>query len=270
MGIFEEDKSVYFCGYWIRNVGANEEKYGYGKSLQKFGEVASVELNVNDESEILMAPPKLYVIDISPQVRSVLLTAKAIGLTLNYEIVSYNTPEEIASVFIKKISHHSLPILVDNGYIIWDSQAIIAFLIGKYANDDSLYPRDHIKRTIIDQRINFNVDVVLANLSFIVRRVVKSGVSHIPTDIADNLKEAYNFLEEFLQDQKWMACNHLTIADFYFIPTVTSADILIPIDAIKYPNICSWLKRCQELSYYKEANQIGLDNFKTVIRRIVK
>ncbi|KAF5272960.1 hypothetical protein FQA39_LY18772 [Lamprigera yunnana] len=197
-----------------------------------------------------MAPPKLYVIDISPQVRSVLLTAKAIGLTLNYEIVSYNTPEEIASVFIKKISHHSLPILVDNGYIIWDSQAIIAFLIGKYANDDSLYPRDHIKRTIIDQRINFNVDVVLANLSFIV--------------------EAYNFLEEFLQDQKWMACNHLTIADFYFIPTVTSADILIPVDAIKYPNICSWLKRCQELSYYKEANQIGLDNFKTVIRKIVK
>mgnify|MGYP003348044489 CR=1 FL=1 len=215
-----------------------------------------------------MAPPKLYMVDVSPAVRAVLLTAKAIGITLQYKEVTYKKPEDFINAFLQNIPNHSLPILVDNGYISWNSHAIIAFLIGKYGNDDDLYPREHIQRTVIDQRLHFNSDVISANLSCIVRRMLKSRHSHIPTDISNNLQEAYDFLEEFLENQEWMAGNHLTIADLSLISTVTSADILVPIDYKKYQNIFAWVKRCQNLPYYKEANQVGLDNFKALIKNL--
>ncbi|KAK4877117.1 hypothetical protein RN001_009623 [Aquatica leii] len=215
-----------------------------------------------------MGPPKLYMVDVSPEVRAVLLTAKAIGITIDLKIIPYSNPDEFASVFLKQIPQHSSPFLIDNGYVIWNSQAIIAFLIGKYANDDSLYPREHIQRTIIDQRLHFSTDVIFANLSCIVRRMIKRGISHTPTDMAYTLREAYDFLEEFLENQKWVAGEHLTIADLCLIPTVTSADILVPIDPVKYPNIWSWIKSCQDLPYYKEGNQIGLDNFKRLIKTL--
>jgi len=215
-----------------------------------------------------MAPPKLYMVDVSPPVRTVLLTAKAIGITLEHKEIYYSKPEQFAPAFLKLNPQTAVPTLVDNGYIIWDSHAIIAYLIGKYANDDTLYPRDHLQRTIIDERLHFDSEVVFANISCIVRHMIKCGIKTIPRDAIENLKEAYDFLEESLEDHQWMAGDTVTIADLSLIPSVTSADILLPIDNVKYPKISAWLKRSQALPYYQEANQVGLDNFKNLIKNL--
>lgn len=98
--------------------------------------------------------------------------------------------------------------------------------------------------------------------------MLKCGVKTIPRDEADNLREAYDLLEHFLVDRQWMAGDELTIADLSLIPSVTTADTLVPIDNIKYPNICAWIKRSQALPYYQEANQVGLDNFKNLINTL--
>lgn len=59
-----------------------------------------------------------------------------------------------------------------------------------------------------------------------------------------------------------MAGEALTIADLCLIATVSSTDILVPVKGSKYPKLCAWIKRMQELAYYRESNGVGLQSFK--------
>lgn len=52
---------------------------------------------------------------------------------------------------------HTVPTLKDdNGFVIWDSHAIMPYIVEKYSKDDKLYPRDPEKRAIINQRMHFD------------------------------------------------------------------------------------------------------------------
>lgn len=55
---------------------------------------------------------------------------------------------------------HTVPTLDDNGKVICDSHAINAYLVGKYAKDDSLYPKDLYKRALVDEKVNFDLGVL--------------------------------------------------------------------------------------------------------------
>ena len=56
---------------------------------------------------------------------------------------------------------HTVPILVDDDFVIWDSHAIAGYLVGQYAEDDTLYPKDDVrKRAVIDQRLHFENGVL--------------------------------------------------------------------------------------------------------------
>ena len=52
----------------------------------------------------------------------------------------------------------------DDGFAIWDSHAIMAYLVSKYAKNDSLYPQDLKKRAIINQRLFFESSAVFFHM----------------------------------------------------------------------------------------------------------
>ena len=52
---------------------------------------------------------------------------------------------------------HTVPTFVDDdGFVIWDSQAICGYLVDKYAKDDKLYPKELKLRAKCNQRLIFN------------------------------------------------------------------------------------------------------------------
>lgn len=53
-----------------------------------------------------------------------------------------------------------MPTLVDNQFVIWDSHAIMAYLVGKYGKNDDLYPKNMEKRALIDQRLHFESSMI--------------------------------------------------------------------------------------------------------------
>lgn len=63
--------------------------------------------------------------------------------------------EHLSDEFLKINPQHTVPTLVDNGISIWDSNAIIMYLVDKYGKDDSLYPKDLAIRAKINQRLFF-------------------------------------------------------------------------------------------------------------------
>lgn len=126
-----------------------------------------------------MGKPILYGTHLSPPVRSVLLVAKAIGLELEFREVNILTFENRKPEFVEKNPQRTVPTLEDDGNIIWDSHAIVAYLVGKYAKDDALYPKDLYKRAVVDQRLHFDTGILFVRL----RSILVSSLSYLEHNI---------------------------------------------------------------------------------------
>ncbi|XP_075146837.1 glutathione S-transferase 1-like [Haematobia irritans] len=208
----------------------------------------------------------LYGIDPSPPVRSCLLTLKALNLPFEYKVINLMEKEHHSEEYLKKNPQHTVPTLEDDGHYIWDSHAIMAYLVSKYGKDDSLYPKDLLKRAVVDQRLHFDSGVMFQGGRNITAPLFFKNQTQIPKDKIDAIADIYAFLETFLKDKTYMAGDQMTIADFSVIATVTSLVAFLQIDGSKYPKLTAWIKRMESLPYYQEANGKGAQQLMAMIK----
>lgn len=209
----------------------------------------------------------LYGLDPSPPVRAVKLTLAALQLGYKYVQVNVLQKEQLSPVYLAKNPQHTVPMLEDGPVRFWDSHAIMAYLVRKYARDDALYPRDHYKRAVVDQRLHFESGVVFANaLISITKKVLFLGQTQVPHERIEAIVEAYDFLEAFLKEHDYVAGDQLTIADFSLISSISSMVAYVQIDPLKYAKITAWMNRMQELPYYAE-NATGARLFVASVKK---
>ncbi|KAJ3663908.1 hypothetical protein Zmor_008125 [Zophobas morio] len=214
--------------------------------------------------------PTLYVIPASSPVRAVLMTAKAIGLNLELKTLDMSAGEHTTPEFLKMNPQHSLPTLVDDdGYVLWDSHAIMAYLVSNYATSDSLYPSDIKTRALVDQRLHFDSSVVFRTLTQILRPMIFQGKKNVDQKDTDSAHEVYSFVETFLEGREWISGDSVTIADFSFISSLTSFNVAVKIEESKYPKLAGYLKRAECLPGY-EANKEGLEAFIAIVKPLLK
>ncbi|XP_058056682.1 glutathione S-transferase 1-like [Anopheles bellator] len=93
-----------------------------------------------------MAPIKLYTTRRTPAGRAVELTAKLLGLELDIQYMDLVKKEHMTPEYLKMNPLHTVPTINDNGVALFDSHAIIVYLVSKYAKDDGLYPKDLVQQ----------------------------------------------------------------------------------------------------------------------------
>ena len=107
----------------------------------------------------------LYHMDASGPCRSVRMTAKMLGVELNVKLINLQAGEHMTPEFIKINPQHNIPTIVDDGFILNESRAICGYLVQKYGKDDSLYPKDAVKRAVVDQLLYFDMGVFYQRFS---------------------------------------------------------------------------------------------------------
>ncbi|KAH8407566.1 hypothetical protein KR222_007011, partial [Zaprionus bogoriensis] len=198
----------------------------------------------------------LYGFNPSPPVRAVKLALAALELEYEFVVVNVFNKDNLSPEYLKKNPTHTIPMLEDDGACIWDSHAIIAYLASKYGKDDSLYPKDLLKRAVVDQRLHFETGVIFINaLRAVTRLVLFKGVTVVPKERLDAIHEAFGFVEAFLKDHDYVAGDQLTIADFSVISSISSVVAYVEIDPAKYPKLSAWVKRLEQLPYYSENSE---------------
>lgn len=214
-------------------------------------------------------PIDLYYVPGSAPCRAVLLTAKALNLNLNLKLVDLHHGEHLKPEYLKLNPQHTVPTLVDDGLSIWESRAIITYLVNKYGKGSSLYPEEPKARALVDQRLYFDIGTLYQRFADYFYPQVFGGAPADKEKLA-KIDDALQLLNTFLDGQKFCAGPNLTVADLSLIASVSSFEAS-DIDFKKYPNIKRWYETVKTSAPgYQEANEKGLDAFKGLVNSMLK
>lgn len=191
------------------------------------------------------------------------MTAAALKVKFNLIQLDLMKKENLTPEFLKLNPQHTIPTLVDDDFSIWESKAIIIYLIDKYAKDDSLYPVDPKIMAIINQRFFFDMGTLSKSMgdyyfaSF-------SGRQQDPEDFK-KLEVAVGLLNIFLESTGYAAAKHLTVADLVLFATVSTLTNF-GFEFTPYPQVEKWLELMNKTAPGVESNNAGLEIMKAFIQ----
>lgn len=157
---------------------------------------------------------------------------------------------------------HTIPTIKDGDFALWESRAILGYLANKYGKDDSFYPKDPVKRAIVDQRLYFDMGLYQRFADFCFPQIMAKA----PADPEKYKKmlESYEFLNNFLEGQKYATGDKITIADCALMASVsTFADGGASFTLGKYPNIQRWYEDCKINVPGYEKTVAGMEMYKS-------
>ena len=190
---------------------------------------------------------KLYDAPLSGNCHKVRMLLSFLGL--EYDKVSVDTLSggTQTAEFLRINPRGQVPVLEDDGHIIWDSQAILTYLARQYGGERWM-PLDTMTLTRILQWLALSENELLYGLAR-ARGVLRLGRQFNLGECQAMGKAGLQVLEEHLQQSQWLAADHLTIADIACYPYVA----LAPEGGVAlepYPAVCAWLARMQRQPGY--------------------
>ena len=201
---------------------------------------------------------KIYGSDLSSPANKVRLTANALGLKYEYIQVNLREGEHKKEWFLKLNPTGKVPAIDDDGFALFESNAIIKYLADK--NNSSLYPKDIEIRAKLDQWIDFcSHHVGLAASKIVFNRIFAPRLK-MPVD-ENSLKEGLSWLERFLPiidaqigNNDYLVFNKFSLADINLLAILDPAEVA-QIDLSQYRNISRWRNALKQQDLYTKVHK---------------
>ncbi|XP_017756232.1 PREDICTED: glutathione S-transferase 1-1-like [Eufriesea mexicana] len=195
----------------------------------------------------------------------VLLTAEAIGISLNLKEINLFTGEHLKPEYEQLNPQKAIPFLVDDEYKLSESRAIMSYLADQYGKNARLNPQTVIGRALVNHRLHFDIGTLYRGMKDYYYPVVFGKEKEYNPDRYKPLEGAFDVLDKFLDGQDYVAGRNLTIADLALVATVSTSEVF-GFDVEKYANVAKWLDRIKSSAPgYRKANVEGLEILKKMI-----
>nr|QFU14638.1 glutathione S-transferase GSTe10 [Dendroctonus armandi] len=197
---------------------------------------------------------KLHYVEASPAARSVMMVMKVLQVPVEYFELDLSTQDQFAQIFLQLNPAHTAPILDDDGFILWESHAIVKYVVDKFGKTDELYPKEVQERAKVDQMLFYNASALFPMLRDVIpifNAQAALQTSSIPQDQTGNIDRCFEELEYFLGSSEFLATNHLTIADICAMPILSTINYFKELNGCKYPKLNGWLNRLRCENFYK-------------------
>ncbi|MDE3739641.1 MULTISPECIES: glutathione S-transferase family protein [Pseudomonas] len=167
------------------------------------------------------------------------------------ELLTVNLPKgaQKCAEFLALNPRGQVPVLVDDGQPLVDSQAILVYLARRYA-DTHWYPLDAVVQSQIASWLSLTANEI-HNGAARARIGLKFGR---PVDLEDAQARGRQTLElvnAHLAEREWLVGEHPTIADVAVYPYLAMADEG-GLDLAPYPHLHTWFARIRALPGYVE------------------
>ncbi|XP_001658009.2 glutathione S-transferase 1 isoform X1 [Aedes aegypti] len=195
-----------------------------------------------------------YYLPGSAPCRAVQMTAAAVGVELNLKLTNLMAGEHMKPEFLKLNPQHCVPTLVDGDFSLWESRAIMIYLVDRYAKGEKLYPKDPQKRAVVNQRLYFDMGTLYQRFGDYYYPQIFEGAA-ANSENYRKIGEALEFLEVFLHDQQFVAGgNCLTLADLSVLATLTTFEVA-GYDFSGYKSVHEWYGRIQKVALGADINR---------------
>jgi glutathione S-transferase len=151
-----------------------------------------------------------------------------------------------------------VPTLVDDGYVLWESPAILCYLAEKFP-EKKLSPTDPRGRAEVMRWMFWNashLEPQVFGVGF--EKLLKPMMNLEPDPVRiDAYTKDFNrfapVLDKALEGKPWVL-GDLSIVDFDIAPTIEFAFLSGMDDVKKYPRVCDWFERFTSREAWKKAN----------------
>ncbi|HVJ93746.1 MAG TPA: glutathione S-transferase family protein [Labilithrix sp.] len=201
---------------------------------------------------------KLYHFQFSSNARKALMTAYQLGLSVELVNVDLSKGEQRRPEFLALNPNGKVPVLVDDDFVLFESQAIMSYFAGKTPGQ-KIYPTDLRARADVDKWMFWSANhfgTAIATLNW--ERVVKKFLGHGAPDAAQVERGEAMFhtfakvLDAHLAKRQWVSGSELTLADIAIAcPLMVEVPAALP--TADYPNLRQWFLRVQELDSWKKS-----------------
>ena len=202
----------------------------------------------------------LHVFPPSPRAFKVLALAQHIGVEHKVRIVDLTKGEQNTAEFTKLNPNQRIPVLEEDGFVLWESNAILQYLASKKP-DSGVLPTDPRRRALVTQWQCWDLahwDPACATLIFerMVKKLLGLGEPD-PAEIKkgeDRFKSSAAVLDAQLQGRKYITGDTLTVADFSVGASLNLAQpAQLPVD--QYKEIVRWHAGLSELPAWRQTLQ---------------
>ncbi|HEY3637371.1 MAG TPA: glutathione S-transferase family protein [Rhizomicrobium sp.] len=203
---------------------------------------------------------ELHVFPISPRAFKVLMTAHHLGIDYDLRIVDLTKGEQKTPEFTALNPNQRMPVLEEDGFSLWESNAIVEYLASKKEGWLPGNARDRLALTKWLYWDSNHWDPTCA--IFIFERIIKPFFNRGETSASEIARgeEQFNRLASVLNGQlekhRFIMGDTLTIADLSIGAPLTVADRAgFPLEA--YPAIRRWHAELKTLPAWQQTIAIG-------------
>jgi len=181
--------------------------------------------------------------------------AKELGLDYEHFKVDFATGETRTPAHLALNPNGHVPVIDDDGFILWESMAINLYLAKKYGRD-GFYPARLIDEARAWQWSFWGMtEVEKPLLTILIDQFMTAPDKRKPEAVAEaqkSLPKPFGVLNSALQGREYLLGSTFTVADLN-LASIMSWSRPIKYDFAPFPNIAAWLDRCLSRPAYKAA-----------------
>ena len=190
---------------------------------------------------------KLHGLDVSGNTYKAQLLLSILKLNYKFIPIDVHNKQHKSEAFLKLNPRGEFPVLEDDAFCIWDSQAILIYLARLHGNNH-WYPDTAKELASINQWLSVANGEIFHSLGK-ARSMLKFGYAGNLQQYQDAGKVILNIINTRLNHTPWLATNTASIADIACYPYVALCEEG-NISLQGYPAIHKWFARIEQLDGY--------------------
>lgn len=184
---------------------------------------------------------KLYGHPYSNAARRVQILCEECGIPYTYQTVDLTKREHLTPEYLALNPNGKVPVIDDDGFLVWESQAIMRYLADKH-KAHAWYPVEPRARARVEQWLDWNQTRLGIESAKIMFHTHFAGDKAKPEVIADGKKWVAKILpvmDSVLAKSKYLCGDQPTLADLAAVTNIAYLE-MCQYDLGPYPAVSKW------------------------------